>query len=120
MILSHAGGTLPYVISRPAGRLGRGTKEYDEWMDAASDFYFDVAVSCHANVFTLLEKVAKPDHILFGSDTPFAPEVSIANNVWCLDDYKFARPEMRDEINFRNALELFPRLRQYYKAQAVL
>ena len=115
VILSHAGGTLPYVISRPAGRLGRGTTEYEDWMDAASDFYFDVAVSCHENVFTLLQKFAKPGHILFGSDSPFAPAASIANNVPRLDEFRFDRPEMLREINNKNALELFPRLKQYYK-----
>lgn len=115
VILSHAGGTLPYVINRPAARFTRGSKEYEEWMDAAADFYFDVALSANENPLTLLQKFTKPGRILWGSDTPFAPEASIAHNAESLDDFKFERPKMLEEISTQNALELFPRLKQYYR-----
>ena len=114
IILSHAGGTIPYLISRPAGRMGRGTVEYEEFMDAARSFYFDLAVSCHENVFTLLQKFAKPGHILFGTDFPYAPAASIANNVPRLDEFEFDRPGMHEDINNKSALALFPRLAKYY------
>jgi predicted TIM-barrel fold metal-dependent hydrolase len=115
IILSHGGGTLPYLIGRPAHRFPRGSKEHDEFMDAARSFYSDVAISNSDNVLSLLQNFAKPGHILFGSDYPYASPTIIDNNIPRLDTFRFEDPEMLQNINYRNALALFPRLAQYHE-----
>ncbi|KAF5539114.1 2-amino-3-carboxymuconate-6-semialdehyde decarboxylase [Fusarium mexicanum] len=62
IILSHAGGTLPFIASR-ALDLGR--------------FYFDIALSTSAAQLHGLLDTVDADHILFGSDYPYAPAFAI-------------------------------------------
>lgn len=112
IILSHAGGTLPYLLSRPTSIFCKTDAEIEEFWGQARDFYYDVAVAGHENVLTILEKFAKPGHILYGSDTPYAHDGIIDFHTSRLDAYKFADPELRDAIDRGNALALFPRLKQ--------
>lgn len=46
----------------------------EESKDEASSFYFDTALSETSNVIKLLLGFAKPGHVLFGSDFPYADE----------------------------------------------
>lgn len=111
IILSHAGGTLPYLIGRPASVLTSNDQELKEFWDDASSFYYDVAVSGTENVLRTLEKFAKPDHILYGSDTPYAHDGIIDFHTKRLDQYEFADPGMRKAIDRDNALKLFPQFK---------
>lgn len=86
VILSHAGGTLLYLIDRYAGllegapaHLGAG-KSRDKIMAEARMFYFDTALSLsHMNLTLLMEMlgVDKRVHLLFGTDFPNAPNAAI-------------------------------------------
>jgi hypothetical protein len=50
---------------------------------------------------------AKPGHVLYGSDWPFAPELAVAYfSTWAGDE----------DINHRNARGLFPRLKESPRA----
>jgi hypothetical protein len=64
IILSHAGGTLPYLNDRVAGMLSRTpfvvNKIASEIIELAKLFYFNT-------VLDLLRKFAKKGHVLFGS-----------------------------------------------------
>ncbi|KAK0763480.1 LOW QUALITY PROTEIN: hypothetical protein N5P37_002857 [Trichoderma harzianum] len=97
IILSHAGGVLPYLIGRPASD--------------ARCFYFDTAVSGTENVMRTLEKFAKPDHILYGTDSPYADNDVVHFHTSRMDEYRFEDPTILDKINRENALKLFPRLK---------
>ncbi|CAM1506020.1 Fc.00g056610.m01.CDS01 [Cosmosporella sp. VM-42] len=111
IILSHAGGTLPYLIGRPASILPKSKEELDQFWDDARSFYFDTAVAGTENVLRVLEKFAKPGHILYGSDAPYAWDSIIEFHTKRLDEYQFEDPNLLQKINRDNLLDLFPRLR---------
>ncbi|TPX08549.1 uncharacterized protein E0L32_010036 [Thyridium curvatum] len=111
IILSHAGGTLPFLIGRPASILPKGKEELDAFWDDARNFYYDTAVAGTENVLKILETFAKPGHILYGSDAPYAHDGIIEFHTTRLDEYKFQDPDMLRKINRENALALFPKLK---------
>ncbi|OIW35722.1 amidohydrolase 2 [Coniochaeta ligniaria NRRL 30616] len=111
IILSHAGGTLPYLIGRPASILTKNDQELAAFWDDARNFYYDTAVAGNENVLKILEDFAKPGHILYGSDTPYANNSIVGFHTSRQDAYQFKDPKMHDNINFENALKLFPRFR---------
>lgn len=71
VILSHAGGTLPWLISRVAPSLRgvdvpEGMKSYEEWMQDFRSFYFDLALSSSELVLSALLAAVPHDHIFYG------------------------------------------------------
>ncbi|GKZ74708.1 hypothetical protein AnigIFM50267_001197 [Aspergillus niger] len=118
VILSHAGGALPYLISRVTTPMKRapdvavsyriGTT-HDKAMEAFRSFYFDLALSSSPQVLDMLLKMVPHDHILYGSDFPYAPITAYPAFLEELETYGMDQ-ELRDMINFKNALRLFPRL----------
>lgn len=118
-ILSHAGGTLPYLIYRPAGMLPYTPftvhKSTQDILAEARSFYFDTAISANpvtlAALFKLLE--GTKGHVLFGSDFPNAPSEGIEFFTRQLRKFELSEDERRD-VEYGGALELFPRLREWY------
>ncbi|KAF8144780.1 amidohydrolase family protein [Mycena galopus ATCC 62051] len=112
VVLSHAGGTLPYLIHRLTMLVhtpwANGRTE-DELIEDAKSFYFDLALSSNPVQLPALLKFAKPGHILFGSDVPNAPESFVEKTTKFLEDFEMDQA-MRDEIYFGAARKLFPRL----------
>jgi hypothetical protein len=76
-------------------------------LDDFSSFYFDTASSAAA-LPTLLA-FAKPGHITFGSDWPFAPVAAGKLFAAGLESYGL-EVDTLSAINGTNALALFPRL----------
>ncbi|KAJ4160158.1 hypothetical protein NW754_003282 [Fusarium falciforme] len=111
IILSHGGGVLPYLIGRPASILPKSKEELDEFLEDARNFYYDLAVAGSENVLRVLEKFAKPGHLLYGSDTPYANDGIIDFHTSGLDSYKFEDTDLINQINRDNALSLFPRFK---------
>ncbi|OGM45328.1 hypothetical protein ABOM_005618 [Aspergillus bombycis] len=113
IILSHGGGTLPYLALRPAialkdTRLSGMTREH--FLENARMFYYDLALTDATFALPLLQKFASPDHILYGSDFPYAPTTSIKFFSKDLAEANISE-EAADKMNYGNALKLFPRLR---------
>jgi predicted TIM-barrel fold metal-dependent hydrolase len=110
-ILSHAGGFVPYASHRMAlaimGDTGRSPADS---LDDFSSFYFDTALSSSAAALPTLLAFAKPGHITFGSDFPFAPVAAGKLFAAGLETYPGLDNTMRDAIDRTNALALFPRL----------
>lgn len=111
IILSHAGGTLPYLIGRPTSVLNKRKEDADAFWDDARNFYYDTAVAGTENVLCILEKFAKPGHILYGSDTPYAKNDIIDFHTSRQDASRFQEPGLATQVNRENALVLFPRLK---------
>lgn len=109
--MSHGGDTLPCLIGRPASILPKNEEELAAFWNDARNFYFDTAVAETENVFEILETFVKPGHLLYGSGTPFANNSIIALNTTQQDQYPYKDPEIHDQINRDNALELLPRLK---------
>jgi 6-methylsalicylate decarboxylase len=110
-ILSHAGGFVPYASHRMAVAImaETGASPADA-LDDFSSFYFDTALSSSAAALPTLLAFAKPGHITFGSDWPFAPTAAGKLFAAGLETYSGLDNTMRDAIDRTNALALFPRL----------
>ena len=110
-ILSHAGGFVPYASYRMAvaimGDTGRSAADS---LDDFASFYFDTALSSSAAALPTLLAFAKPGHITFGSDWPFAPIAAGKLFAAGLESYGGLNEQTRTAIERTNALALFPRL----------
>ena len=75
VILSHAGGFLPYAAHRFVTCAGTmpGAPEQAAMTAAFRRFYFDTALSSSPSAIPSLKAFADPARILFGSDFPYAP-----------------------------------------------
>ncbi|RDA90269.1 hypothetical protein CP533_1510 [Ophiocordyceps camponoti-saundersi (nom. inval.)] len=118
IILSHAGGTLPYLIHRItmlADIPVKTGKTVEEMIEDGKRFYFDLALSGSDLVLSALLEFAEPGHVLFGSDFPNAPEATIKRFTRVIDNYKMSA-ETREQIRHGAAAALFPRLKDAYKS----
>ncbi|MCD0449440.1 amidohydrolase family protein [Actinocorallia sp. API 0066] len=78
-ILSHAGGFVPYASHRLAATVFAETgRDPFAILDDLAGFYFDTALSSSPAALPTLHAFAKPGHILYGSDWPFAPDLAVA------------------------------------------
>jgi 6-methylsalicylate decarboxylase len=109
-ILSHAGGFVPYASHRMAmavsGDLGNSPADN---LDDFRGFYFDTALSSTPAAMPSLLAFAKPGHITFGSDFPFAPSAVSQYFAAGLENYPLDE-HTRSAIDHDNAVALFPRL----------
>lgn len=109
-IFSHAGGAAPYLAERIA-RLGArpGFKEAvpNGVVPELARLYYDTALSANWLAFRSLLELVTPDHVLFGSDYPFAPEPTMVATVKGLIDLGL-EPDVLRGIERDNALALFP------------
>lgn len=114
-IVPHAGGTLsalaariatfanvPFIEPRPASAA--------EVFEILRRLYYDLALSTHPSALAGLRNIAPLEHVLFGSDWPFAAEAGVARALTQLlqdnglDDGQIAA------LTRGNAEALFPRL----------
>lgn len=80
-ILSHGGGTLPYLSPRIAlavDMIPGGNERIGDVGEALRGFYYDTALSAGSATMTALSMVADPYRILFGTDWPMAPDPAVA------------------------------------------
>jgi predicted TIM-barrel fold metal-dependent hydrolase len=110
-ILSHAGGFVPYAAHRMALAitLDTGRSPLDS-LDDFAGFYFDTALSSSPAALPSLLAFARPGHVIYGSDWPFAPVA--AGQYFAAGLEAGVDHATLDAINRTNALALFPRLGQ--------
>ena len=109
-ILSHAGGFVPYASHRMAvSILGDTGQSLGDSLDDFASFYFDTALSSSAAALPSLLAFAKPGHVTFGSDWPFAPVAAGKLFAAGLETYPGLDADARGAIERTNALALFPR-----------
>lgn len=92
---------MPIIAPRPAGAQAL--------MEQLGDLHYDLAASAHPAMFAALREVVPMSQLLFGSDWPFTPDVGVQRNVTGFDALPLSF-EDREQIAFRNAMRLFPRL----------
>ncbi|MFF0596155.1 amidohydrolase family protein [Streptomyces antibioticus] len=108
-VLSHAGGFVPYSSHRMALTIANDTGRSPlDVLDDFRSFYFDTALSSSPAALPTLLAFARPGHVLFGSDWPFAPAPAGQYFASGLDDN--ADPDALKAVNRTNAEALFPRL----------
>lgn len=75
VILSHAGGTLPFIVPRMAVPLDGAPNVAAAWMagttgkrlrEEARRFYFDLTLGTAPETVDMLLKLVDPGHILYG------------------------------------------------------
>ena len=111
-ILSHAGGTLPFLAWRLScapmidKRLKQRTRE--EIFAALKTFWYDNALASGPQPYGTLSQIAAPERMLFGSDWPFCNDRVVAAEVADFTAPGFLAPDTRQMISYKNALKLFP------------
>jgi predicted TIM-barrel fold metal-dependent hydrolase len=112
-IVSHAGGTIPYI----AQRLAFGTMELPDFgthapqgaMHYLQNLYYDTALSTSEQVFAALKEFVPTKQVLFGSDWPMVNERVVKIETTGLETSKVLDDATRSAIYRSNALALFPR-----------
>jgi len=106
VILSHAGGMVPYVAYRIATTTSR---DVADGLAQLRQFYFDIALSASPAALPSLLAFAAPDHVLFGTDWPHAPAQVGAAFTALYEGYDMGDAQRRS-IDRGAAQGLFPRL----------
>lgn len=111
-ILSHAGGTVPYIAWRLSlcdfvldkdNKFPRGTLHY------LKQFYYDTALSPSPYMLGSVRELIGMERLLFGSDFPFAPDLLVHAEVGELANLGLSDGE-RAAVASGNAQALFANL----------
>lgn len=109
VILSHAGGFVPYAAHRIAGAASP-KRDFTDGIAQLQRFYFDLAISGSPTALPSLFALAKPDHILYATDWPYATDAIVGAFTGMYENYSMSEGQ-RESIDRGNAEALFPRLR---------
>jgi predicted TIM-barrel fold metal-dependent hydrolase len=108
IVLSHAGGFLPYAAERVA-RVCSPDGSNAGGIARLRRFWFDTALSSSPYALPALLAFANPHQITYGSDWPFAPKERSLHFASLLDQHPLT-DEQRESIHRTNALTLIPRI----------
>jgi predicted TIM-barrel fold metal-dependent hydrolase len=109
VILSHAGGFVPYAAYRIAGAASP-KRDFADGLAQLQKFYFDLALSGSPTALPALMALAKPDHVLYATDWPYATDAIVGAFTGMYESYSLTDAQ-RASIDRGNAEALFPRLR---------
>ncbi len=111
-IFSHAGGTAPFIAERIA-RLANVPRFKaavpNGVIPELKRLYYDTALSANWLAFRSLLELTTTEHVLLGTDYPFAPEPTMTGTIKGLAEMGFS-PAVLMGIERDNALKLFPHL----------
>jgi len=113
-IVSHAGGTAPYLAQRISllqYQPGMEEKVPQGVFTHLKHLYYDTALSASPYALRSLQELAGPAHILFGSDYPFAPDYLTSASITGLKQYDGFDTSQLVEVEQGNALTLFSRIK---------
>jgi predicted TIM-barrel fold metal-dependent hydrolase len=110
LILSHAGGTMPFIIERFT-RLPLMTKHLvdrvpDGVLHEIQRFHYDLAQASHPIALSAITQLVDVSQLLFGTDFPYRTGVDHVNGIKAFFDETSLR-----KIERENALALMPGLR---------
>jgi 6-methylsalicylate decarboxylase len=111
-ILSHAGGTLPFLAWRLSvapmidKRLQQRSRE--DIFAGLKTFWYDNALASGIESMGTLSRIAAKERILFGSDWPFCNDSVVAEEVKDFTAPGFLAADATAMIARENALKLFP------------
>lgn len=115
IILSHAGGFLPYAAYRFAelsSAVRAGAPEPEALVETFKRFYFDTALSSGPSALLGLKAFVGTERVLYGSDFPYAPAKVGASFTAKLDASTDLAQSDKADINNGNAKKLFARLQR--------
>jgi predicted TIM-barrel fold metal-dependent hydrolase len=109
-IVSHGGGTVPFLAQRMAMMEGhRSAKGVTEVIPTLRSLYYEIASATSAFALRSLQELADPEHILWGSDLPFVYGERLKDEVDHWEKYEGFNADERLAVEQQNALSLFPR-----------
>jgi 6-methylsalicylate decarboxylase len=112
-IVSHAGGTIPFLAWRIAGASFlpelRDRAPKTDALALLQKLYYDTALSTSEFVFGALKEFVPPSQVLFGSDFPYVPPAVLQAEKYSIENSKVLDDDARNAINRDNALQLFPK-----------
>jgi len=112
-IVSHAGGTIPYLAWRIAGASYlpelRDRAPKTDGLALLQKLYYDTALSTSEFVFGALKEFVPMSQVLFGSDFPYIGPAVLQAERYGLENSKVLDDVARAAIDRGNALTLFPR-----------
>lgn len=127
-ILSHGGGTIPYIAWRLAGieygQKGKRTplfrtfydflvnKEPTSGLRHLKNMYYDTAHVSGTNAVKSLQEFAGPEHIVFGTDLCISKLAPIITKNLAKDG-DFSEEDYA-KMSYENCLKLFPNLEKFY------
>lgn len=115
VILSHAGGTIPFISSRAINSLAipamanHANVNLVQAQEDFARFYYDIALSTSDAQLDGLLDFTDPSHILFGSDFPYAPQFGIDTVVQAYETFVAENPrgkKIAPEVLRGNAVRL--------------
>jgi predicted TIM-barrel fold metal-dependent hydrolase len=113
-IVSHAGGTIPYLALRIELSANLPSWPHENTPKGATHYlkrlYYDTALSTSEQVFAALKEFVPTSQVLFGSDYPMVPEKVATIETQMIEKSKVLDDRTRRAIDRDNALALFPRL----------
>jgi predicted TIM-barrel fold metal-dependent hydrolase len=118
MISAHAGGTVPFLVSRIQileAHFGPGRERAplsaEEIRERLASFYYDLTCSTSIVQLGALLELLPVSQLLMGFDIPFMPSWSTAPAI--ADIERFSRLDENDRrmLSYENACCLYPRLR---------
>jgi len=115
LILAHCGGALPALGWRIGEHTVMGRGAHDADIDPAHvatvlcALYYETALAGSRNSLLPTLEVTTPEHILFGTDWPAAPEPTVERNIANLTSFDGFTPQQLRGVERDNALALFPR-----------
>jgi predicted TIM-barrel fold metal-dependent hydrolase len=112
-IVSHAGGTIPYLAWRIAGASYlpelRDRAPKTDGLALLQKLYYDTALSASEFVFGALREFVPTSQVLFGSDFPYVTPAVLQAEKYGLENSKVWDQQAKAAIDRENALGLFPR-----------
>lgn len=114
IILSHAGGTLPYISTRVANLTYDAClsiKTPEQFTQEAKSFYIDLAASSYSGPVEYVEKWLGLGKTTYGSDFPFIREETTMRELGFLDGWMSKNGADGKAVMRETALDLFPRLK---------
>ena len=128
IILSHAGGIVPYLARRIAlGRYEEANQTaYDKGMydftlrnrdpedgiNILKRLYYDTLSPAGNSAFRTLQELVDPSHILLATDYVFLPKRFVSSKIAAVRRYDGFDNQTVAAIERENALELFPRFKE--------
>jgi predicted TIM-barrel fold metal-dependent hydrolase len=119
-VLAHAGGTVPFASSRIIAvgmsihvNILKILFDYLRRTRTLKRMYYDTAASTDIYALRAITSHAKQSHLLFGTNYVWTPDSLIRVFKKELHDYNGFNDTVLAKVEYKNALELFPRFKGY-------
>lgn len=119
-ILPHSGGTIPFIY--PRIDVGYETRPPSHPMRKIphppsyyfKKLYYETAFSYKPSSLRCTLDLAGVDHLLFGTDYPYAFGPFARDSIKKIEDFGFSEEE-REKVFFKNAMKIFPQIKEKLK-----